>query len=91
MSATRDLLEGIGTGRIEHVVVGKLAMDTDLLAGILELIKRERIRTGLILSSLGALKKATFRNVKAMPPDLKVRREHRVYLADRVDCNKREW
>ena len=80
MSSTRDLLEGIGTGRIERVVVGKLAMDTDLLAGIQELVKRERIRTGLILSSVGALKKATFRNVKTMPPDLKVGREHRVYL-----------
>jgi len=65
---------------MERTVVGKLAMDTDLMAGILELIKRERIRTGLILSAVGALKKATFRNVKTMPPDLKVERQHRIYL-----------
>lgn len=80
MSGTHDLLEGIGTGRIERIVVGKLAIDIDLLAGILELIRRERIRTGLILSAVGALKKATFRNVKTMPPGLKVKREHRLYL-----------
>jgi len=29
---------------------------------------------------VGALRKATFRNVKRMPPDLKVKEEHRVYL-----------
>jgi len=80
MSGTADLLEGIGTGRIERIVVGKLAMDADLLAGIRELIKREGIRTGLILSAVGALKKATFRNVKTLPLDLKVREEHRLYL-----------
>ena len=80
MSDKRDLLEGLGTFRMERVVVGKLSMDTDLLAGIIELVKKERIRTGWILSAVGALKKATFRNVKTMPADLKVKREHRVYL-----------
>jgi len=55
-------------------------MEADLLEGILELVRREKIRTGLILSAVGALRKATFRNVKRMPPDLKVKEEHRVYL-----------
>jgi predicted DNA-binding protein with PD1-like motif len=73
-------LEGLGTGKIERIVVGKLSMDVDLLEGILELVRRERVRTGLILSAVGALKKATFRNVKTMPSDLKVKTDHRVYL-----------
>jgi predicted DNA-binding protein with PD1-like motif len=55
-------------------------MDADLLEGIRELIKRERVRTGVILSGIGALKKATFRNVKTMPPDFKVENHHRLYL-----------
>jgi predicted DNA-binding protein with PD1-like motif len=80
MLGTSDLLEGIGTGRVERIVIGKLAMNADLLAGIRELIEREGVRTGWIMSAVGALKKATFRNVKTMPADLKVRREHRVYL-----------
>ena len=80
MSGASSILEGIGTGRIERIVVGKLAMEADLVEGILELVKREGIRTGLILSAVGALRKATFRNVKRMPPDLKVKEEHRVYL-----------
>jgi predicted DNA-binding protein with PD1-like motif len=60
--------------------MGKLKMDVDLLEGIQELVKREGIRTGVILSGIGALKKATFRNLKVLPPDLKVERHHRLYL-----------
>jgi predicted DNA-binding protein with PD1-like motif len=74
------LLEGIGKGRMGRVVMGKLAMDVDLLEAIEELVKKERIRTGVILSGIGALKKATFRNLKVLPPDLKVEKHHRLYL-----------
>jgi hypothetical protein len=63
-------LEGIGRGRIDRMVMGKLKIGIDLLEGIQELIKREGIRTGVILSGIGALKKATFRNLKVLPPDL---------------------
>jgi predicted DNA-binding protein with PD1-like motif len=63
-----------------RVVMGKLAMDVDLLEGIETLVKQERIRTGVILSGIGALKKATFRNLKVLPPDLKVEKRHRLYL-----------
>jgi predicted DNA-binding protein with PD1-like motif len=50
------------------------------LNGIEELVKAEKIKTGVILSGIGALKKATFRNLKILPPDLKVERHHRLYL-----------
>jgi predicted DNA-binding protein with PD1-like motif len=76
-----DLLEGIGTGRMDRIVMGKLKMDIDLLEGIHELVKKEGIRTGVILSAIGALKKATFRNLKTLPLDLKVEKHHRLYLA----------
>jgi predicted DNA-binding protein with PD1-like motif len=65
---------------MDRVVMGKLAMDIDLLEGIEELVKKERIKTGVILSGIGALKKATFRNLKILPPDLKVEKHHRLYL-----------
>ena len=80
MESGYRLLEGIGRGRIDRIVMGKLKMDIDLLEGIQELVKREGIRTGVILSGIGALKKATFRNLKVLPPDLKVERHHRLYL-----------
>ncbi len=74
------LLEGIGKGRIGRIVMGKLRMDIDLLKGIEELVKTEEVRTGLILSGVGALKKATFRNLKVLPTDFKIERHHRLYL-----------
>lgn len=80
MGNVLSLLEGIGKGRIDRIVMGKLRMDIDLLEGIEELVKREGVRTGVILSGIGALKKATFRNLKVLPPDLKVEKHHRLYL-----------
>jgi len=74
------LLEGIGKGRIDRIVMGKLGMNIDLLEGIEELVKREKVQTGVILSAVGALKKATFRNLRVLPPDLKVEKHHRLYL-----------
>jgi predicted DNA-binding protein with PD1-like motif len=41
---------------------------------------KEGIRTGVVLSGVGALRKATFRNLKILPPDLKVEKRHRLYL-----------
>jgi predicted DNA-binding protein with PD1-like motif len=73
-------IEGIGTGRMNRIVMGKLGMDIDLLEGIRELAKREDVQTGIILSAVGALKKATFRNLKVLPPDLKVEKHHRLYF-----------
>jgi len=80
MGSSAALLEGIGRGRMERIVMGKLKMDIDLLEGIQELAKKEGIRTGVILSAVGALKKATFRNLKTLPPDLKVEKHHRLTL-----------
>jgi uncharacterized protein len=75
-----NVLEGIGRGRMNRIVMGKLGMDVDLLQGIEELAKREKVQTGVILSAVGALKKATFRNLKVLPPDLKVEKHHRLYF-----------
>jgi len=75
-----DALEGIGRGSLSRVIVGKLAMDTDLLGAIEALVKKEGIKTGVILSGIGALKKAIFRNLKILPPGLKVEDHHRLYL-----------
>jgi predicted DNA-binding protein with PD1-like motif len=80
MMSFSDLLEGIGRGRMDRVVVGKLKMDVDLLEGIQQLAKKEAIQAGVILSGIGALKKASFRNLKILPPDLKVEKHHRLYL-----------
>jgi predicted DNA-binding protein with PD1-like motif len=80
MENISSLLEGTGRGRMNRIVMGKLKMDIDLLEGIKELAKKEQVQTGVILSAVGALKKAIFRNLKKLPPDLKVQQHHRLYL-----------
>jgi predicted DNA-binding protein with PD1-like motif len=75
-----NLLEGIGRGQMNRIVIGKLGMDIDLLEGIEELAKREKVQTGIILSAVGALKKAIFRNLRILPPDLKIEKHHRLYF-----------
>ena len=80
MDLAHDLLEGTGRGRLERVAVARLRVGVDLLEGIKDLARKEGIRTGVILSGVGALKKAVFRNLKVMPPDYKVDDRHRLYL-----------
>lgn len=80
MESHHRLLEGIGKGRVDRIVMGKLGMEVDLLEGIKETVKKGGIRTGVILSAVGALKKATFRNLKMLPPDLKVDDRYRLYF-----------
>jgi predicted DNA-binding protein with PD1-like motif len=80
MGSSSALLEGVGRGHMARIVMGKLKMDIDLLEGIQELAQTEGVRTGVILSGVGALRKATFRNLKILPPDLKVEKHHRLYL-----------
>ena len=80
MGNALHLLEGVGKGRIDRIVMGKLRMNIDLLQGIEELVKTEGVRTGVILSGVGALEKAIFRNLKVLPPDFKIENHHRLYL-----------
>ena len=80
MGSSDLLIEGIGKGRLDRIVMGKLGMEIDLLEGIREMVKKEKIQTGVILSAVGALKKAVFRNLRTLPSNLKVEDHHRLYL-----------
>jgi predicted DNA-binding protein with PD1-like motif len=75
-----NLLEGVGRGQMNRIVMGKLGIDIDLLEGIKELAKKEKVQTGIILSAVGALKKAIFRNLRVLPSDLKIEKHHRLYF-----------
>ncbi len=79
MEETFKYLEGIGKGKIDRIVMGRLKIGVDLLEGIEELVKKENIRTGVILSGIGALQRGVIRNVKFMPPDFQVEDKHRLY------------
>ena len=80
MKKNHELLERSGEFSLRRIVIGKLKIGVDLREGILELIKKEGIKSGVFLSGIGALKRAVFRNVKVMPPDFHVEDKNRVYL-----------
>lgn len=75
-----DYLEGIGRGQINRVVVGKLKIGVDLLSGIEEIARKGNIKTGIILSGVGALQKGIFRNAKVVPPDYKMEDKYRLFV-----------
>ncbi len=80
MEKTYEYLQSVGSGKIGRVVMGKLKIGVDLLGGIEELVRRENIKTGIILSGVGALQKALFRNVKFMPADYKMEDKYRIFV-----------
>ena len=80
MECDSKLLERTGSYQFSRIVMGKLKVGADLLEGIKEIARQEGIRTGVILSGLGALGKAVFRNAKVMPPDFKMEDKYRVYV-----------
>jgi predicted DNA-binding protein with PD1-like motif len=80
MQGNYEYLDGIGTGKISRIVMGKLKIGVDLLEGIEELARREQVKTGIILSGVGALQKGVFRNAKIMPPDYKMEDKYRLFV-----------
>ncbi|MGI6604994.1 MAG: DNA-binding protein [Firmicutes bacterium] len=65
---------------LDKVLQVKVTKDADLLAAIKEAVEKNGIDSAVILGGIGALKKATFRNVRVMPPDFLVSDEHRLYM-----------
>ena len=74
------LIEGIGSQNIQRLVQFRVKPDVDLLKAIEEAVKAEGVRAGVIVSGLGALKKALFRNLKVFPKSYPVTPEDRLYL-----------
>jgi hypothetical protein len=73
-------IEGIGSQNIERLVQFRVKPDVDLLKAIEEAVDAEGVRAGVIVSGLGALKKALFRNLKVFPKSYPVTPKDRLYL-----------
>lgn len=58
-----SLLEGTSSGSFKRIIMARIPIGVDLLEAIREVVKRENIQKGLILMGIGALSKATFRNL----------------------------
>ena len=76
----KSYLEGIGSQTFERMVQFRAKPDSDLLMAIEEAIEAESIRAGVIVSGLGALKKAVFRNLRWFPKTYPVSPQDRLYL-----------
>lgn len=73
-------IETIGSQKIERVVQLRVKPGSDLLTAIEQAVKEEKIQAGVIVSGLGALQKAIFRNLKRFPEQYPVTPEDRIYL-----------
>jgi predicted DNA-binding protein with PD1-like motif len=58
-----SLVEGTSSGSFKRIIMARIPIGVDLLEAIHEVVKRESIQKGLILMGIGALSKATFRNL----------------------------
>lgn len=74
------LLAQIGSLKVQRLVQFRAKPEASLLAAIEEAVRAEDIRAGVIVSGLGALKKAVFRNLKHFPPQFPVTPRDRLYL-----------
>ena len=74
-----SVLAGIGSGSIERVVQLRVREGADLLRALGDAVKREKIETGVIVSGIGALNRAVFRNLKVFPETFPVRTQDRLY------------
>ena len=76
----KNLLIDIGSCRLERVVQFRVKEGSDLIVAIKEGVLRENIDSGIIVSGIGALKRAIFRNLKVFPDVFPVQKKDRVYL-----------
>jgi predicted DNA-binding protein with PD1-like motif len=73
-------IECIGSYNLQRVVQFRLKPGADLLKAIAEALTAERVKAGIFLSGLGALRKAIFRNLKVFPEKFPVTPADRLYL-----------
>ncbi len=80
VSRKMTMIDSIGSQNVEKMVQFRIKPESDLLAAIEKGVKLENIQAGVIVSGLGALKKAVFRNLKWFPESYPVTPQDRLYL-----------
>lgn len=75
-----NLLASIGSQQIRRLVQFRAKPGVSLLGAIESAAASEDVRAGVIVSGLGALRRAVFRNLKDFPAQLPVKPQDRLYL-----------
>ena len=78
--AKESLISEIGLQKIDRMLQFRVKAGSDLLLAIKEAVAKENIRAGVIVSGIGALEKAVFRNLKRFPESFPITPEDRLYL-----------
>lgn len=73
-------IETIGCQPVQRLVQFRARPGADLQAAIEEAVAGEAVRSGVLVSGLGALQKAVFRNLKHFPQTFPVQPRDRLYL-----------
>ena len=74
------LIDQIGSQAVRRVVQFRARRGASLLGAIEEAVSAEGIQAGIIVSGLGALEKAVFRNLRHFPQTFPVTPSDRLYL-----------
>ena len=80
MAKETSLLSSMGSQPIQRIVQFHVEVGADLLKAIEEAVRREKIKSGVFVSGLGALSKGVFRNLIHFPKEYPVRDDNRLYL-----------
>lgn len=70
---------GVSRGELGRVMVMRLAPGCDLIKSLEEIAKREKLRSGLVLSGAGSLRQVTLRNVRLFPDEFPIMDRNRIY------------
>ena len=80
MTKEKSLLTSMGSQPIQRIVQFHVEVGADLLKAIEEAVTREKIKSGVFVSGLGALSKGVFRNLIHFPKEFPVKDDNRLYL-----------
>lgn len=69
----------LGRGKVKDILQFRVKKNCDLLEAITDTIKEEGIRSAVIISGIGALRKAVCRNLKWFPKEYPVRDSDRIF------------
>lgn len=75
-----SLLDSVSSGSFKRIIMARIPIGVDVLDGIYEVVKREKIQRGVIIMGLGALSKAVFRNLKVFPKEYPITAKDRIYF-----------
>jgi len=71
----------VRSGVSGRVIVARLKPGSDLLRSLQEIVDREGVKAGVILSGVGLLGEARLRNCESLPEEYPITDENRTYLS----------